>query len=230
MCLTTKRNSNLSSIIKSYNASSSTIMYKCPSMKKFQLPLIDFKIIDILKRHELTLPEINRNKEIFDPIIISQVNKQLPNLEKNGKTNTPMRCSRSLYSEVKWRKRKMNKKKLRKYKKKMFFEIQKRKQAKEKRYQNILTMLKSIEEKRVEIFDPEQYINRELEKAKFFGYKCSPDYEEMRKIINEKMVATDDRYFRKFEDKHIPLHIKYSDVFEENPKKRRQTKTSTEKK
>ena len=50
-------------------------LIKCPSIKSFQLPINDFKITDILKRHELTLPEINKKKEILVPASEGGVDK-----------------------------------------------------------------------------------------------------------------------------------------------------------
>ena len=116
----------------------------------------------------------------MDPFLKFQIEQKLP---ESIKTNMPMKCNRSLYSEIKWRRRKMNKKKKKKYLKKMFYVIQRRKQAKEKRYQNILTLFQNIQEKKVENFDPYKMINRELEKAKFYGFK--------------------------FDNSLLPIHMKY---------------------
>lgn len=183
------------------------VVYKCPSIKSFQLPLIDIKIIDILKRQHLNLPEINKNKEISDPLLIFQIEQKMPEAVK---TNRPMKCNRSLYSEIKWRRRKMNKKKKKKYLKKMFYVIQRRKQAKEKRYQSILNLFQKIHEKKVEKFDPYKMINRELEKAKFYGFKSTTLYDDYRALINQTMVSFDDKYFKTFEDPKLPIHFKYS--------------------
>jgi hypothetical protein len=65
----------------------------------------------------------------------------------------------------------MNKHKRKKYLKKMFYVFKRRRQAKEKRYNNILALYGRIHEKKVEAFDPYKFITRELEKAKFFGYR-----------------------------------------------------------
>lgn len=183
------------------------VTYKCPSIKSFQLPLIDIQIIDILKRQHLNLPEVNKNKEVIDPLLIFQIEQKLP---ESSKKIRPMQCNQSLHSEVKWRRRKMNKKKKKKYLKKMFYVIQRRKQAKEKRYQTILNMFQKIHEKKVENFDPYKMINRELEKAKFYGYTTTNLYDQYRELINRNLVSFDEKYFRKFEDPKLPIHLKYS--------------------
>ncbi|CAF0853621.1 unnamed protein product [Brachionus calyciflorus] len=194
------------------------INYKCPSIKSFQLPINDFKITDIIKRHELTLPEINKKKEIFDPLLQFQIEKELPKNDNN--LNKPMYCGGSLFSEVKWRSRKMNIKKRKKYQRKMFYVIQKRRQAKEKRYNNLMELYKSIHEKKSELFDPIKFVNRELEKAKFFGFKANPVYDEYRNILNDKVKTFDEKYFRKFEDLKKPLHIRLEEELnQENNKK-----------
>lgn len=188
------------------SVNNNTLIYKCPSIKSFQLPLIDIQIIDILKRQHLNLPEVNKNKEIMDPFLKFQIEQKLP---ESIKTNMPMKCNRSLYSEIKWRRRKMNKKKKNKYLKKMFYVIQRRKQAKEKRYQNILTLFQNIQEKKVENFDPYKMINRELEKAKFYGFKATSLYDEYRDLINKNLVSFDEKYYRKFDNPLLPIHMKY---------------------
>jgi hypothetical protein len=90
----TKPNGSLSDLNKNL------IIYKCPSVKSFQLPLIDIRIIDILKRQQLNLPEIYQNKTVSDPLLGFHIEKKLP---QSIKQNRPMQCNRSLYSEVKWR-------------------------------------------------------------------------------------------------------------------------------
>ena len=117
-------------------------------------------------------------------------------------------------TEKAWRSRKMNIHKRRKYRKKMFFMLVKREQAKAKRYQNLCDMLARINEKRVELFEPLRYIKRELEKASFFGYRCSPDYETYRRLIDQRLVTFDPKYTRKFEDTVKPYHMLYA---EEDP-------------
>jgi hypothetical protein len=183
--------------------------YICPSSILFKLPLDDLKISDKLKRIELNLPEINKNKIVYDPLLINQLEEnRLP--ERN--TSAPMSCGKPLFNERAWRSRMMNKKKRKKYRKKMFFVLKKRQQDKEKRYQNLCLMYKQIEEKKSEIYDPIRFIHRELEKAKFFGYKCTPIYDEFRDLINTKMNTFDEKLTRKFEDIKKPLHMIYTDV------------------
>lgn len=193
--------------------------YICPSIKSFQLPLNDIRILDILKRQELTLPEIHKNKEVFDPLLINQVNKNLPEHHPN-RQSPAMECGRPLFSEIKWRKRKMNIHKRRKYQKKMFFKFKTRKQNKEKRYTALCEMLAQIHAKKTEAFEPIRFINRELEKAKFYGYKCSNVYDKYREIVNVEIKSFDEKFFRRFDDPNKPLHVKYAEeLAEENMKK-----------
>jgi len=110
-------------------------------------------------------------------------------------------------SEIAWRKRKMNKHKRKKYLKKMFYVMKRRRQAKEKRYNNILALYKSIHQKKVEAFDPVKFINRELEKAKFFAYSCDEVYDKTREIV--KSIPTfDEKYSRVFVNRKIPVHLR----------------------
>lgn len=183
-----------------------TTSYICPSFKTLKFSINDFKITDIIKRHELTLPEIHKNKVVQDPLLNFQIEKQLPQI--NEKKNTPLSCGQSLFNERKWRSRKMNIKKKKKYEQKLFYVIQRRRQNKDKRFENIKAMFKGIHEKKVELFEPHRFIDRELEKAKFYGFKCSPVYDEYRNIVQSKMNTFDQNYFRKFDDPKIPLHIK----------------------
>lgn len=162
------------------------------------------------------MPEINKNKEIIDPFLRFQIEKELP--KANQDLNKPMYCGKPLYSETKWRSRKMNIKKRKKYQKKLFFVIQKRKQAKEKRYNNLLELYKKIHEKKTEVFDPVRFVNRELEKAKFFGFKCNPIYDQYREILDQKFKTFNPKYFTKFEDTKKPLHIKLEEEMNQENK------------
>jgi hypothetical protein len=73
-------------------------------------------------------------------------------------------------------------------------------------------IMQQIEEKKSEIYDPIRFIHRELEKAKFFGYKCTPIYDEFRDLLNTKMNTFDEKFTRKFEDIKKPMHMIYTDV------------------
>lgn len=181
-----------------------TINYKCPSMKSFQLPLTDIKITDILKRQSMNLPEINKNKLVEDPLLDFQIEQKCP---ETLKKSVPMSCNQSMGSEIGWRKRKMNKHKRKKYLKKMFYVIKRNRQAKEKRYNNILALYRNIHAKKVEAFDPASYINRELEKAKFFGYNCDNVYEKTRESVMA-IKTFDDKFTKKFVDSKLPVHLR----------------------
>lgn len=207
--------SNASIIASTYlqSATTQSSSYICPSSKSVKFSINDFSIIDIIKRHELTLPEINKNKIVDDPRLGFHIDKELPVSESIKQIITPngggggMRCLQ-LYNERKWRSRKMNIKKKKKYEKKLFYVIQKRKQSKQKRYNNIIALYQKIQEKKVELFDVNKYIDRELEKAKFYGFKISPVYDEYRSIVNERMKSFDAKLTRKFDNPKLPLHIK----------------------
>lgn len=177
----------------------------CPSLKIFQLPLNDMQIIDILNRKELRLPELSNKITICDPSLAQHVGRKLP---QQVSSYTVMECRRPLFSEIRWRKRKMNIKRRRKYEKKMQFKFQTRKQNKEKRYQDLLNMITAINEKRTNIFNSKRFVKREIEKARFYGYRCSPIYNAYRIAITQGMKSFEEKYFRKFEDPHQPLHIK----------------------
>lgn len=198
----TKTFSNKLNISAGLNAKS--VIYKCPSVKSLQFPINDFKITDILKRHELTLPEINKQKIVYDPLLAHHLERALPEYQKESR-NLPMQCFKPIFSEKKWRSRMMNIKKRKKYQAKMFYVIQNRKQAKEKRYNKICDLFKTIQEKKTEIFTPMKFINRELEKAKFYGYSCTNIYNDYRQIIEQNLKAFDPKYTRKFENPNIPV-------------------------
>ena len=55
-------------------------------MKSFQLPLTDIKIDDIMKRQMLNLPEINKNKEVTDPLLSKQ-NKKMHSINPLSNIN-----------------------------------------------------------------------------------------------------------------------------------------------
>jgi hypothetical protein len=179
--------------------------YECPSSKSLKFSINDFSITDIIRRHELTLPEINKNKLVEDPLLGFQIEKQLP--VRNISSSSPMHCLQ-LNNERAWRRRKMNIKKKKKYEKKQFFVIQKRNQNREKRFTNIMAVYKSIEEKKVHVFEPLKYIDRELEKARHFGFRCSPVYDSYRQIVRQKMPTFDSKYTRTFDNPLLPIHIK----------------------
>lgn len=197
----------MSKLVKFNNTLPLIKNYICPSIKSFQLPLIDIQIIDTLKRQELTLPEINKSKEVYDPLLGFQIHKNLP-----GSSNkNSIHCGKPLFNELKWRRRKMNIKKRKKYQKKMYYVIQKRIQNKEKRYNNLLDIFKEVTNKKVDLFDPKRFVLRELEKAKFYGYKCSPIYDQYRNLISSNLKTFDETYFRKFDDVKKPIHLKYEE-------------------
>lgn len=204
-------------LLKSCETKSERQKIICPSLKIFQLPLNDIQIIDILKRQELTLPEINKNKLVWDPLLINQVSRELPQREEASKPS--MECGKPLFSELRWRSRKMNIKRRRKYLKKLQFKIQTRLQNKAKRYQDLCNMISAIHEKKTQAFDPMRYINRELEKARFFGYRSSPIYDQYRDVIEKGVKSFDDKFFTKFEDKREPLHLRLEKEFFGNGKK-----------
>lgn len=114
----------------------------------------------------------------------------------------------------------MNKHKRKKYLKKMFYVFKRRRQAKDKRYNNILALYRKIHEKKVEAFDPYKFITRELDKAKFFGYRCTDGqiYDQARSQI-ESIPTFDEKYFRKFVDTKLPVHMRPENVPFQDKKK-----------
>lgn len=143
---------------------------------------------------------------------MSQVERELPqhNPSNWDKTTPPpsMQCGRPLFSEIRWRQRKMNIKRRRKYLKKMHYIIATRLQNKAKRYQDLLNILTDIHAKKTNIFDPKRFIDREIEKARFYGYKCTNVYDQFREIVNKEVKSFDEKYTRKFDDPYEPLHLK----------------------
>lgn len=181
-----------------------------------KLPIQDFKIIDNLKRVELTLPEIAKHKVVDDPLSFLDptfrkiIEEPTANANENN-NNKQIECGNCLNSERKWRSRYMNKKKKAKYEKKMFYVIQRRNQAKAKRYNGLLKMYTDIHEKKSELYSPLAFVNRELEKARFYGYKATPVYDELRDQVNNTMQTFDEKLTRKFEDTKRPYHVLYNE-------------------
>ncbi len=101
---------------------------------------------------------------------------------------------------VRYRKRRMNRHKKRKYLKKMKYRIAKRLQVKEKRFEKLKDLYKSIFEQRTALFDAEKYVDRELEKAKFYSYRVSNTYDDLREFVKRTMNPFPSEYFRVFED------------------------------
>jgi hypothetical protein len=171
--------------------------YKCPSKHTFKIPLNDIKINDVLIKHELKLPQLRNQIELIDPLL--HIEKSLPQSESIN-SNVTYECNRPLYSVLKYRSRHMNRKKKKKFLVKMKFELMKRDLAKQKRYENLTNFYQQIFEKKTKLFDPTRLVNREIEKAKFYGYKVSEDYDQYRMFIKENMKTFDEKYFRKFDD------------------------------
>ena len=145
----------------------------------------------------------------FSPIVIDKMS-DFQSIRMGSK-------NKMIFSELKWRKRKINKKKRAKYLKKIYFSLQKRQQSKEKRYKMIQNLFEKIQEKKVETFDIHKFINRELEKAKFFGYRSTTIYDQYRNLINQNLKTYDEKYFRKFVNPQKPVHIIYENEKNEIP-------------
>lgn len=171
-----------------------TIEYKCPSIKSFKLPLIDIEIGDNLIRKEVKLPELSNKKELIDPIF--QIDKLLPEIE--SRRDLSYSCGQPLMNTLKYRRRRMNKKHKKKYLKKMKFVFMKREQTKQKRFEKLKEMYSAIFEKKLSIYDPMKKINRDLEKAKFFGYRVNSTYAQYRQLIDKSFKNFDSRLTRRF--------------------------------
>jgi hypothetical protein len=170
------------------------IEYKCPSIKSFKFPLVDIEIVDNLVKKEVKLPELSNKKELIDPIF--QIDKLLPEIE--SRRDLSYSCGRPLMNTLMYRRRRMNKKHKKKYLKKMKFVFMKREKAKQKRFEKLKEMYSAIFEKKLSIYDPMNKINRDLEKAKFFGYRVNNAYAEYRQLIENNFKNFDQRFTQQF--------------------------------
>ena len=151
--------------------------YKCPSRITFKIPLNDIKINDVIIKHELKLPQLRNQIELIDPLL--HIEKSLPQSESIN-SNVAYECDRPLYSVLKYRSRHMNRKKKMKRLKLMKHELISRQLSKQKRYERLTNFYQKIFDKKTEVFDPTRLVYREIEKAKFYGYRVSADYEQYR--------------------------------------------------
>lgn len=113
--------------------------------------------------------------------------------------NVTYQCGQPLFSVLRYRSRRMNKLKQKRYFKKMKFVLMKREIRKQRRYEKLLAMYKKMFDKRTQMFDPQRLVHRELEKAKFWGYRVNPIYNQYRDFIKANMNTIDERYTRKFD-------------------------------
>ena len=179
--------------------------YKCPSKITFKLPLNDIKINDILIKHELKLPQLRNQIELIDPLL--HIEKSLPQNESIN-SNIKYECNKPLFSVLRYRSRRMNRKKQQAFYKRMSYILEKRKLKKLKRYEKLKDLYKLVFEKKTERFDPERMIKRELEKAKFFGYKVTDEYDKYRQYIKECMQTFEPKFSQKFDGQVNFIHNK----------------------
>ena len=161
------------------------------------MPLNDIKFNDVIIKHELKLPQLKNQIELIDPLL--HIEKSLPQSESIN-SNVVYECNRPLYSVLKYRSRHMNRKKKMKRLKLMKNELISRQLSKQKRYERLTNFYQKIFDKKTEMFDPTRLVYREIEKAKFYGYRVSADYEQYRYFLKNKMKTFDEKYFRKFDD------------------------------
>ncbi|CAF0782764.1 unnamed protein product [Didymodactylos carnosus] len=89
-----------------------------------------------------------------------------------------------LINAMKYRARRMRLHHKKKWLKKHKYALLKRLREKIKRRGKLFEMENAIILGKAEQFNPELYVKRELEKAKFYGYRVSPVYDELREKIN----------------------------------------------
>ncbi len=88
----------------------------------------------------------------------------------------------------------------------MKYIIAKRLQLKEKRFEKLKDLYKSIFEQRTKLFDADKLVKRELEKARFSSYQVSDTYDRLRRYVKKTMQPFNSAYFRTFDDG--PLQLK----------------------
>ena len=171
--------------------------YKCPSQITFKIPLNDIKINDVLIKQEFKLPQLRNQIELIDPLL--HIEKALPQSESVN-SNVRYECNKPLNNVLRYRRRHMNRKKQAKFYKKRKYILLEHKILKEKRYDKLLDMYRKIFEEKTDRFDPTKLIYREIEKAKFYGYKVNDVYDKYRFFIKSNVKKIDEKYFRKFDD------------------------------
>ncbi len=98
--------------------------------------------------------------------------------------NHPSRLSNT----VKYRARRMRLHHKKKWLKKFKYDLLKKLREKIKRRGKLFEMENSIILGKSEQFNAEHYVKRELEKAKFYGYRVSPIYDQIRDNINRLKI------------------------------------------
>jgi hypothetical protein len=98
--------------------------------------------------------------------------------------NHPSRLSNTM----KYRSRRMRLHHRKKWLKKFKYDLLKRLREKIKRRGKLFEMENKITLGKAEQFDAEHYVKRELEKARFYGYRVSPVYDQIRQEINRLKI------------------------------------------
>jgi hypothetical protein len=93
-----------------------------------------------------------------------------------------------LVNTVKYRARRMRLHHKKKWLKKFKYDLLKKLREKIKRRGKLFEMENSIILGKGEQFNAEHYVKRELEKAKFYGYRVSPIYDQIRDDINRLKI------------------------------------------
>jgi hypothetical protein len=93
-----------------------------------------------------------------------------------------------LSNAIKYRARRMRLHHRKKWLKKFKYDLLKKLREKIKRRGKLIEMENSIILGKAEQFNAEYYVKRELEKAKFYGYRVSPIYDQIRDDINRLKI------------------------------------------
>ena len=93
-----------------------------------------------------------------------------------------------LTNTIKYRQRRMRLHHKKKWLKKHKYDMLKKLREKIKRRGKLDTMENAIILGKAEQFNAEHYVKRELEKAKFYGYRVSPVYDQIRDEINRLKI------------------------------------------
>ncbi len=93
-----------------------------------------------------------------------------------------------LINTIKYRARRMRLHHKKKWLKKYKYDLLKKLREKIKRRGKLFEMENSIILNKGEQFNAEHYVKRELEKAKFYGYRVSPIYDQIRDDINRLKI------------------------------------------
>ncbi|KAI3386042.1 hypothetical protein SNEBB_001846 [Seison nebaliae] len=135
------------------------------------------------------IPPTSQNHMTFD--LPSMFEKMIENpceeiiSQKRKKKIVEISCRKPLYSELKYRRRRMRKHKLKKLHKKMQFVRIKQQLAKADRRDRIRRLEEWIIKRRADIFTAEKFVERSLNLVRKRGYRSSDEYENYYAYLNK---------------------------------------------